>query len=166
MKMSERLAKAERCILIIFHSCGGTKADFPAPFRDLNPYLFRLWFIRNLKLLGIKEDFARLRLAQVLERAKEEEEDLLGLQISKTASEMSYKCRRQATKLMYRIETRYEQRKRHLERCRRTKKHEHWVELEEQNRRRDELRQIIERLASNGQKGARAGLVRRLLWCT
>jgi hypothetical protein len=128
--------------------------DFPSPFRDLGSKRFEMWFIRELGLMGVGEEWAGMRLKQVLERMKKEKEE-----------EEQEEAISLVRKAFEKIEIRYEKykvRRRRLEQCRREKKHKHWVEMEEKNRKRDVAKWVTEKIKKERQQGMQKGVPQKL----
>jgi hypothetical protein len=147
----------------LFHSDTVTKEDFPSPFRDLGNNMFELWFMRNVLDLGVGEDEAKIRLGQLLERTR-----VLPKEREEEEGEDSNKGQRLVSKVLEKIGKGYEQykeRRRGVERCRREKKHKRCVEMEDENRMREMLKMVDEKIKNERQQvSAQQGMLQRFLW--
>jgi hypothetical protein len=143
----------------VFNNGMVVKEDFPRPFRDLGDTRFETWFVRELGLMGVGEEWARMRLKQVIERtrlAKKEEKEGQKSEGKSLVRKVFEKTREGYEK--------YKVKRRWLEQGRPEKKHAHWVELEEENRRRDVAKRVAEKIRKKRQEGMHRGVLQRVFW--
>jgi hypothetical protein len=145
----------------LFHSDTVTKEDFPSPFCELGNKSFEFWFMRNVLDLGVKENEAKMRLGQVMERTRV---------VLKERDEEAKKDEGQSLvrKVLEKIGEGYEkykEKRRWMERSRWDKKHAHWVEMEDENRRREVVKSVAEKIRNERQQlTTQQGWLQRFLW--
>jgi hypothetical protein len=144
----------------LFHSDIVTKEDFPSPFCELGNKSFELWFMRNVLELGVGQDEAMMRLGQLLERTRV----LLKEREEAGAGEKKESLVRKVLGKIGEGYEKYKEKRRWMERSRREKKHAHWVEMEDENRRRKMVKRVDEKIKSERQQGTQQGLLQRFLW--